>query len=122
MTTTNLFATMLDGRGLRAECKTYMCTADRIAFERRFKLSSTTLSKLAPLYDEDGKPKPGADFSEVREEWTLFYGWRALARELNGQLGDFDAFCEEVDELDVHFPEKEAAEPNPTIATPPPTS
>jgi hypothetical protein len=121
MTTTDLFATMLDGRELRAETKTYMCTADRIAFERRFKLSSTTMGKFADLYDEKGMPKKGADFSEMREEWHLFYGWRALGRELNGQVGDFDAFCESVDELDVKFAE-EATEPNPTIGTPPPTS
>jgi hypothetical protein len=121
MTTTNLLVTMLDGRELRAETKTYMCTADRIAFERRFKLSSTAMATFADLYDEKGMPKKGADFSEMREEWHLFYGWRALGRELNGQVGDFDAFCESVDELDVKFAE-EATEPNPTIETPPPTS
>jgi hypothetical protein len=121
MTTATVTVTMLDGRELRAETKTYMCTADRIAFERRFKLSSASFSKFGEFYDEKGDPKPGADFANVREEWHLFYGWRALARSLNGQVGNFDVFCEEVDELDVKFAE-EAPEPNPTIAAPPPTS
>ena len=113
-------ATQIDGPVLEAETLTYMCTADRIAFERHFKVSSAVMAAWNELFDgTTGEPKPGADLKDVHEEWIAFFAWRALSRALNGAMPDFEGFIESLAEVKVGPPEEAA---NPTTAAPLSTS
>jgi hypothetical protein len=102
--------------------RTYMCTGDRIAFERHFKVSTGELKKA------------GAE--GIREEWIAFFCWRAARRALGDDLipADFapsavpssrPAFLELLEEVDLEevTEETDAAEaaPDPTPIPPAPT-
>lgn len=77
---------MDDGRVFEAEAndKTWSCLADRIRFEKQFATSWTVMEAWRTLFDEDedGKrtPRPGADLSIIREEYTTFLYWCELRR------------------------------------------
>ncbi|HXF72683.1 MAG TPA: hypothetical protein VNO79_08770 [Actinomycetota bacterium] len=89
--------------------------ADRVAFERRFGLSATVLSRLDGLLYRPGDPeveadpgllgrlRPDADPSQVREEWVAFMVWRVLRRSAaaGSAVGDFEAFLERLVDLSV---------------------
>lgn len=87
--------TLLDTEKIEFDTETFMCTADRVAFERRFGRSSMALAKMQELFDEEGKPRPGADLGDLREEWTVFFAWRCLRRAKPDVAPDFDQFAEE---------------------------
>lgn len=96
-------AELMDGDDLRAveaTSRTYMCTADRVAFERRFGQSSGALASLRDKFDEQGKPRPGADLSDLRDEWIAFFAWRVLNRHA-GDQGDFDSWIERVADIEL---------------------
>lgn len=118
-TTTTVRLRMLDGREHAFETRTYMCTADRVAFERRFQVNSGELSKLGEIYDEAGRPRPGADLGAFRDEWIAFFTWRVAARHVPA-LAEmaFDAFVEELAEVELDTTEGEAMDP--TAAAPRP--
>jgi hypothetical protein len=116
--TTRLTAKLLDGRELKTDTTTFMCAADRIAFERYYKMGTAALTEFRDLWDENGTPRPGADMTKLHEEWSVFFVWRALRRAVDGQLPeDFDGFCDLIEELEV-----EGGAGNPTTDAPPSTS
>jgi hypothetical protein len=79
--------------------RTYMCQADRVAFERRFNLT------IAELHN-----RAAADSGRISDEHVAFFAWRAMNREV-GDQGDFDAWIERVEEIDLEDLEAAAAGP-----------
>lgn len=102
-TETVIRITDLEGKVTDTRTRSYMATADRVAFERQFDRSWNELAQLRDQFDEDGKPKPGADLSGLRDEWILFFCWRAIQREADppGSLGPFDEWVETVESHDL---------------------
>lgn len=98
--------------------KTWMCLADRVAFEKRFDTAAAVMSTYRHLVDDDGAVKEGADISAVREEYLLFFAWRELSRGAEGVPG-YDEFVDQVLDLDIGVDpddpdDGEAEEPDPT--------
>jgi hypothetical protein len=111
-------AKMLDGREVQGESSTFMCAADRMAFERRFGVGAAVMQPWQRLYDSNGDPVEGADLSEVREEYVNFFAWRALRRLANGQLPeDWDVFSDTVQEISTEELPAEEAGLDPTSST-----
>jgi hypothetical protein len=112
--------------------RTWMCQADRVAFERRFHTSIGAMSKLRDQFDpETNEPKEGADLSILKEEHIAFFAWRCMNREVQDQ-GSFEDWLEKVAEVDVvdlsapapkngeaSGPENGEAEPGSAPAEPP---
>lgn len=93
----------LEGTGHVTVTEHFAGTADRLAFEDQFGVSSTKLALLDTLFDdagnvvrtEDGQLPPGHD--EFREAWLVFLAWRCCAREIGAFQGvPFDQFKERV--------------------------
>jgi hypothetical protein len=107
--------------------KLWMMAADRLAFERQFHTSSAVMAAWAELYDDKGRPLPGADLGEVREEYLYYFAFRAFKRGLNGSTpATFEDFSDALVSLDINTRELEAAPAvdaeNPTAPAPPPDS
>lgn len=79
---------------------------DRVAFERRFGISATVLQRLGELFDDDGSLRPGADPSELREEWMAFLAWRMLHR-AGAAPGEFEPWLENVSEVELREAKEE---------------
>lgn len=98
---------------------TYMCQADRYAFERHFNEGTGMLVGLSDLFvektDGDGKPvlndegekqfriAEGRDGGDFHETHIGFFAWRALSREIP-ELAEssFETFAGAVLELEIH--------------------
>jgi hypothetical protein len=107
-------ATMLDGSTQTVRGEMAPLT-DRVAFERQFHTSATVLSRLADMFDENGRLRDEADPAALREEWTAFLSWRMLAR-ANPEafnLG-FEGWLEQVSEVALDVTEEEVGEEVPT--------
>jgi hypothetical protein len=115
-----------DGQEITFVSHTFMCTADRVAFERHFNIGSSVISAQLAKFEDDGTPRPGEDVSDVREAYLLFFLWRAAVRaapELEGAAfdGGEDAFLErildfemEMDDATVHEGEPDGGVADPT--------
>lgn len=74
--------------------------ADRVAYERRFGETVVARRKaVAEQVDEDGELKKDADGSAFGDEKLAFWPWCILKRELGNDVGDFDEFLAECQEL-----------------------
>lgn len=89
--------------------------SDRIAFERQFQIPALKLAELEDLFDKKGKLRPGADLSQVREEWFAFLGYRVLRR-AGVVTQSFDEWVEVVDDVQLNIEQA----PNPTEEAPQP--
>ena len=91
--------------------------SDQVAFERRFGVNAVILERLGEAFDDDGRLKPEADAAEIRSEWLAFLAWRVLRRS-GGTTTDFEAWVDELDELEIETREEgEASSEVPTTAT-----
>ncbi|MGH2692321.1 MAG: hypothetical protein ACRDHM_07425 [Actinomycetota bacterium] len=122
MQITKITVQMLDGSTLEASTRTYMCTADRVAFERQFDTSSGQLMNLGQHFGPDGELLEGADMSVLREEWIAFFTWRALGRELpeTTRTASFEEFLEKVLNIDLAQESEEEDAQDPTVPAPQP--
>ncbi len=111
-------ATLDDGSARECSTSTFMCLADRVAFERYFGQSSAALAAVRELFDDDGKPKPGADLSILREEWIAFFAHRALLRADREGTPAYDDFIESVAGVTIDQ-DGDVPAPNPTEPAPP---
>jgi hypothetical protein len=93
---------LLDGRSYSFTSTTYLCTADRVAFERHFGINSgTLLENLRGLFTADGAPVEGANLSAVREEHLAFFIWRAATRAVSELAGvSFEDFLDQLAEIE----------------------
>lgn len=97
-------------RVLEFKTRTWMCQADRVAFERRFDTSIGAMSALREQFDpETNEPKEGADLSPIKEEYIAFFAWRCMNREV-GDQGAFEAWVETVAEVDIGAPDPPTTE------------
>lgn len=113
MGTSRITLTRLDGSEIAFDTRTFMCLADRVAFERHFQSSSAAMTALKDKFDDSGKPLPGADLSDLREEHLAFLVWLAAVRSNDsGVVGPFEDFVMDLEDFDV----KEDAEADPTEA------
>jgi hypothetical protein len=90
----------LDGTQVSFDTRTFMCLADRVAFERHFHSSSAALASLRDKFDADGAPLPGADLSDLQEEHVAFLVWRAAARS-GDAVGSFDEFVMALQDYEI---------------------
>lgn len=115
----------VDGAEQTVETRTYMCLADRVAFERHF--GDSTVKAMRALAGDyaDGERRAEA-MAGFREEWTVFFTWRCLRR-FEPETPDFDAFLETVAEVEIGQVEvgqvdsgqvEEADAVNPTVPAP----
>lgn len=108
MDTTTVTIKLLDATEHRFDTRTYMCTADRIAFERHFQLSTGALKQ--------------GGLEGIHDEWVAFFCWRAARRSLGDAVpADFAAFCEVLEEVDLAEVKPEDGTPDPTPIPPAPT-
>ncbi len=118
--------TLFDGGVQEAEGALFGL-ADRVAFERHFRVPAAKMSDIERwVYMEDdpevqadpslkGHIKPGGE--EFREEWLVFFAYRLLRR--SGVAADeYDVWLEKVDDVDITFGTEA---PNPTAIDTPPT-
>jgi hypothetical protein len=138
-TETIIDITLLDERTLRVTTRSFMCAADRVAFERHFQISSTELMRASAAAKALGELTSASDGAEdgaleaataavgdqaggLRETWMLFFCWRAATRGAAEALGSmsFEDFCEQVADYDITEGNEPAAadptEPVPRIA------
>jgi hypothetical protein len=102
--------------GTKQEAKGPVFTqGDRIAFERQFSIPAVKLAELERLFDKKGKLREGADISGFREEWLVFFAYRALVR-AEQVSDDYEAWLEKIDDLEFEMRPDEAA--NPTAEAP----
>jgi hypothetical protein len=99
------------GRTFEVETRSFMCSADRYAFERQF--PGETAGALTGVE---------SDIEVFKEAWSLFFVWRVLRRE-HGLTEDFEPFAEAV--LETEFPgdektDEEGGGPDPTEGSAPP--
>lgn len=120
--TTRVELVLIDGTEISTRSHLFMCTADRVAFERHYKTSSASMRSIADLFDEEGQPREGADLGALREEWILFFAWRVLVRESADVERDFQAFIESVAECNVSDGAPEPDRVDPTMASASPTA
>lgn len=92
--------------------------ADRVKFEHRFGVSAAVLQRLEGMFDEEGNLNPGADPSDLHEEYIAFLVWAMVWRQ-NPGVGEFDDWISTVGNLDLNTTPKEAADPTVTAAAPP---
>ena len=108
MDATTVTIKLLDGTEHRFETRTYMCTSDRIAFERHFKVSTGALKATS--------------LEGIHEEWIAFFAWRAARRSLGDTVpADFVAFADALEETDLEDVSEPEAAPDPTPIPPAPT-
>lgn len=101
-TRTDVSLELLDGGLHTYSTTTFMCVADRVAFERHFGVTSGELSNLREAFDATGAPLPGADISGLHEAWTTFFVWRTTVRALAYfTTMTFDDFCEQIAEISM---------------------
>lgn len=108
-------ATMFDGTEHKATGE-YLALADRVAFERKFGISTAILSKHASLFDDKGTLKDDADLSDLEgnvAEQHSFLSWRLLSRG-GCDVGDFDTFIDAC--VNIEVGPKEDGGVDPTIA------
>jgi hypothetical protein len=98
--TSHITLDRLDGTQVKFDTRTFMCLADRVAFERHFHSSSAALASLRDLFDADGAPIPGADLSSLQEEHVAFLVWCAAARSGNA-VGSFDEFIVALEDYEI---------------------
>lgn len=120
-------ATFAGGRTVESNADLWMCLSDRVAFERKFGKSTMSLAKFAP---QNGNGDAPADTTarddeaaeELREEWLAFFVWRCLRRD-HADVGDFDAFIDQVVNVEVDSPgvTDETVGENPSVPAPQPT-
>ncbi|MGH2663689.1 MAG: hypothetical protein ACRDH8_12985 [Actinomycetota bacterium] len=92
---------MLDGTRVECVSTSFMATADRVAFERTFQVSSGELAAFKGAFDPDtGKVLDEAKAKGVKNEWMAFFAWRIVNRE-RGDQGSFDAFVDRVEEISI---------------------
>lgn len=106
MASSQITLTRLDGSELSFDTRSFMCLADRVAFERHFGSSSAGLAKMRDKFNPDGTPVKGADLSDLQEEHVAFLVWRAILRyqaanDPGAPLQSFDDFVEGLEEFDV---------------------
>lgn len=86
--------------------KSFMCLADRVAFERHFGTSIATVMATATARNADRDQSDEDDeaggpdtirLGDMREEHLAFFAWRTVSR--HGDLATFDEFVDQV--LDV---------------------
>ena len=85
---------------------TFMCLADRVAFQQAFGTNPATMASWQALFDADGNPLDDADLGQLDERFLAFFAWREARRRTNGQLdaygGDtFDGFIERLADLEI---------------------
>jgi len=100
-------ATMEDGTFFEASGP-WMTLADRVAFERQFGMNVATIGKA---YQGAAKKDTG----QLREEWTVFWAFRLLARSC--PVGPYKDFIERVAEMNIDMG---GAKPDPTSPDPQP--
>ncbi|HYT30232.1 MAG TPA: hypothetical protein VEN82_05605 [Actinomycetota bacterium] len=100
MAKVTITATLLDETRIETTSRTYMCLADRAAFERQFDVGSGALMQLADLFDAKGERRAGADLGNLREEWMAFLAWRCLNRDV-GDQGPFLEFLDRLDSIEI---------------------
>ncbi len=114
---TKLKLRRLDGIRHEIETATWLCLADRIAFERRYGRSAIAeIEALQGAVDPERQTlREGADLSPLREESIAFFAWRAAARSNVGDYAGmaFETWLELVADLDIEE-RGEGAEANPT--------
>jgi hypothetical protein len=98
--TSRIVLTRLDGTQIAFETRTFMCLADRVAFERHFHSSSAALSALRDKFDAEGVPIPGADLSDLQEEHVAFLVWCA-ARRTSHDVGSFEDFVMALEDFEM---------------------
>lgn len=121
---TRISLELLDGTKVEYITRTFLCSADRVAFERRFDVG---MGKFLALYNAaDGKADEDAteaavDSGGIREEWINFFVYRTAQRHAEVFRGvSFDDFLERVAEAEVDDVE-ESSGPDPTVPDPPST-
>lgn len=97
-TTQAITVKFFEGEAVEFDTSTYCCTADRVAFERKFGLPWAAVT------------------GDLRQEWVAYLVWRVMNRSSAGDQGGFDEWIERVAEID--FPDEEVETPDPT--KPPP--
>jgi hypothetical protein len=115
-TRTDVVLSLLDGTEHGYSTTTFMCTADRVAFERQFPPhTSGELVNLRDAFDSKGAPLPGADVSGLHEEWTTFFVWRTAVRGVPAMAKvSFEAFCDQAAEIAM-TEDEEAQDPTPAL-------
>ena len=108
--TSRIILHRLDGTEVSFETRTFMCLADRVAFERHFHSSSAALASLRDKFDAEGNAVPGADLSDLQEEHVAFLVWCA-ARRSSHDIGPFDDFVMGLEDFDLI---EEALQEDPT--------
>lgn len=110
---------MLDETEHDFDTTTYQCTADLVAFERRFGISAAQLGDIgsavkAVALAEDPETLNGVrdKARQLKDEWVAFFTWRCAARGV-AALAEmpFDAFVDTLAEVTITVPE---AVPDPT--------
>lgn len=121
MTTAHVTAILLDGSKHEAT-GAFRALADKVAWERRFKVSFVSFQKTIGDAVADGKMASDANVDDLTTEREAFLPWRLLNRE-KAFTGDFDSFVENVESLEIEVFENEAgAGVDPTSAPIPSTT
>ena len=106
MTTAHVTAILLDGSKHEAT-GVFRALADKVAWERRFKVSFVSFQKaVAGSFTEDGKVNTEATMEALTSEREAFLPWRLLNRE-KAFTGDFDSFLDNVETIEVEVFENE---------------
>lgn len=101
---------LLSGPEFGFDTATYMCVADRVAFERHFKISTGTLAAAADRPGDEAAPR-------ISDEWVAFFTWRSALRDAVGFTLEFEPFLDDVEAIAI----EETDEPDPTVPDPPTT-
>lgn len=122
-----IIAANMDGTKQEAE-GVFAGWADQIAFERRFGLNAAVLSTLDEAFNADGTLRSAEAAGSIRSEWIAYLAWRIIRR-AGGEVGPeaagtFDAWVEELDDLELHVDASEeddesAVDPTATATAPP---
>jgi hypothetical protein len=112
---TEIHFDLLDGTHHEFTTRTFMCAADRVAWERQFGLKSSAMIRGAAGAERYETTKDLADLADsgLDEEWLMFFAWRCAVRDLDGFTMGWQEFSEQLAEYDL--PQEAKAE-DPTMA------
>lgn len=120
---TRITARFIDGETAEFTTRLYMCFGDRVAFERKYGVSSGTIAAHAAKMK--GQVETNADGEEelredadpevmggLKDEWLAYFGWRCIVRDVPNQASiGFEDFLENLEELDMVDVDAEADAP-----------
>lgn len=111
--------TVADYAGNRTETEgIFAGWSDQVAFERRFGVNAAVLDQLQDAFDESGKLRADVDPTKIKTEWLAFLAWRVCRRSPAAATIDFDAWLENLAELELEVTEQPSADVIPAEGDP----